>query len=305
MEENLDSTPGERYEQFETSEIIDSRKKTHKKKQFSLNQFIKYILVTFTVFCLLLLLFLLTKEKFPNIIKSPLEEKASSKICEAGYKNVGGKCVIDYGIKATYFTKEDNAHINLIGFVPDIPLRMTIDGKIVESASAPSTVSSPTQLTGNTNRDKIYNYLTGMGFSSAGAAAVMGNLRQESGFSANNVQDGMGYSDEDYVADIKSGKISREEFMNDGRGFGIAQWTYPARKAKLYDKLGAQNIDSLEGQLDFMYNEMGEDLRNSMKTADDVNSATTKFHNVYERSADTSMSGRQSFAREVYDAYNA
>ena len=136
MEENLDSTPGERYEQFETSEIIDSRKKTHKKKQFSLNQFIKYILVTFTVFCLLLLLFLLTKEKFPNIIKSPLEEKASSKICEAGYKNVGGKCVIDYGIKATYFTKEDNAHINLIGFVPDIPLRMTIDGKIVESTKS-------------------------------------------------------------------------------------------------------------------------------------------------------------------------
>ena len=196
-------------------------------------------------------------------------------------------------------TNYQNADSNAVKYL-DIK-----DGKIVESASAPSTVSSPTQLTGNTNRDKIYNYLTGMGFSSAGAAAVMGNLRQESGFSANNVQDGMGYSDEDYVVDIKSGKISREEFMNDGRGFGIAQWTYPARKAKLYDKLGAQNIDSLEGQLDFMYNEMGEDLRNSMKTADDVNSATTKFHNVYERSADTSMSGRQSFAREVYDAYNA
>ena len=91
---------------------------------------------------------------------------------------------------------------------------------------------------------------------------------------------------------------------SDGRGFGIAQWTYPTRKAKLYDKLGAQNIDSLEGQLDFMYNEMSDDLKNSMKSATDVNSATTKFHNVYERSADKSMSGRQGFAREVYDAYN-
>lgn len=178
------------------------------------------------------------------------------------------------------------------------------DGKIVESTSAPTSIGTSTQLTGNSNRDKVYNYLIGQGFSAAGAAGIMGNLRQESGFLSNNVQNGMGYSDEDYVADIKSGKISREEFMNDGRGFGIAQWTYPTRKAKLYDTLGKDNIDSLEGQLDFMYNEMGDDLKNSMKSATDVNSATTKFHNVYERSADKSMSGRQSFAREVYDAYN-
>lgn len=178
------------------------------------------------------------------------------------------------------------------------------DGKIIESTSAPTSIGTSTQLTGNSNRDKVYNYLIGLGFSAAGAAGIMGNLRQESGFLSNNVQNGMGYSDEDYVADIKSGKISREEFMNDGRGFGIAQWTYPTRKAKLYDTLGKDNIDSLEGQLDFMYNEMGDDLKNSMKSATDVNSATTKFHNVYERSADKSMSGRQSFAREVYDAYN-
>lgn len=179
------------------------------------------------------------------------------------------------------------------------------DGKIVESTSAPTSIGTSTQLTGNSNRDKVYNYLIGQGFSAAGAAGIMGNLRQESSFLANNVQNGMGYSDEDYVADIKSGKISREEFMNDGRGFGIAQWTYPTRKAKLYDTLGKDNIDSLEGQLDFMYNEMGDDLKNSMKSATDVNSATTKFHNVYERSADKSMSGRQGFAREVYDAYNS
>lgn len=178
------------------------------------------------------------------------------------------------------------------------------DGKVIESATA-TTPGSTTQLTGDSNRDKVHNYLISAGFSEAGAAAIMGNLRQESGYLANNVQNGMGYSDEDYVADIKSGKISREEFMNDGRGFGIAQWTYPTRKAKLYDTLGKDNIDSLEGQLDFMCDEMGEDLRNSMKSASDVNSATTKFHNKYERSADTSMSGRQNFAREVYNTYNA
>ena len=183
------------------------------------------------------------------------------------------------------------------------------DGKIIETNKKPSIsdssfVYTSTGLDGNSDRDKVYNYLKQKGFSAAGIAGIMGNLRQESSFLASNVQNGMGYSDEQYVKDIKSGKISREKFINDSRGFGIAQWTYPARKAKLYDTLGAQNIDSLEGQLNFMYDEMGENLRKTMKNATNINSATTTFHNTYERSADKSMSTRQGFANEIYSAYN-
>ena len=53
-----------------------------------------------------------------------------------------------------------------------------------------------------------------------------------------------------------------------------------------------------------MYDEMGENLRKTMKNATNINSATTTFHNTYERSADKSMSTRQGFANEIYSAYN-
>ena len=131
----------------------------------------------------------------------------------------------------------------------------------------------------------------------------MGNLEQESTFSPSNVQNNMGYSDEDYVNGIKNGTISRESFINDGRGFGIAQWTYPSRKANLYDTLGPENIDSLDGQLNFMYDEMGEGMRNKMQTADNINSATTDFHDSYEKSADKSMATRQGNAQSIYKEY--
>lgn len=176
------------------------------------------------------------------------------------------------------------------------------DGKVVVTDTPGSNYKS-TNLIGNTNKDKIYNYFKNKGFNDIGIAAIMGNLEQESTFSPSNVQNNMGYSDEDYVNGIKNGTISRESFINDGRGFGIAQWTYPSRKANLYDTLGPENIDSLDGQLNFMYDEMGEGMRNKMQTADNINSATTDFHDSYERSADKSMATRQGNAQAIYKEY--
>ena len=175
---------------------------------------------------------------------------------------------------------------------------------IKEDGSFEITIGPAYANTGEANRDKIYNYLKDKGFNDVGIAAIMGNLRQESVFSPSNVQDNMGYTDEDYVKGIKNGSISREDFINDARGFGIAQWTYPTRKANLYDALGPEKIDSLDAQLDFMYDEMGDNLRDTMKNATDINSATTTFHNKYERSDDATMSHRQESAHEVYDIYN-
>ena len=159
-------------------------------------------------------------------------------------------------------------------------------------------------LTGNSNEEQIYNYLVSKGFSPQGAAGIMGNLQQESNFRADNVQNGMGYEDADYVAGIKNGTISREDFANDSRGFGIAQWTYHTRKAALYDYLGPENIDSLGGQLDFMIQEMGADLSSDMKKATSASQAAAKFHNVYEKSADANTSTREGYASNIYNKYN-
>ena len=166
-----------------------------------------------------------------------------------------------------------------------------------------STTSSTGTLTGSTNEEKAWNYLISKGFSKAGAAAILGNLTRESSIIPSNVQNGMGYSDEEYVNGIKNGTISRESFINDKRGFGIVQWTYSSRKAKLYDTLGPQNIDNLQAQLEFMYNEMGSDLKQAMSSATDVASATKTFHDSYERSADKTMTKRTNSATEVYNRY--
>ncbi len=165
--------------------------------------------------------------------------------------------------------------------------------------------ATASELSGSNNTEQVWNYLISKGFSPAGAAGIMGNLVRESGLIAGNVQNGMGYSDEAYVNGIKNGTISREQFINDSRGFGIAQWTYSTRKAALYDALGPENIDNLSMQLDFMCNEMGGNLRNSMMNATSPAAAANEFHNVYERSADRTTANRQNSAVSIYNQYVA
>ena len=163
--------------------------------------------------------------------------------------------------------------------------------------------SSSQTLTGANNAEQIWNYLKSEGMTSVAIAGIMGNLAQESGLRADNVQNHMGYEDAEYVAAIKSGEISREEFINDKRGFGIAQWTYHSRKAKLYDTLGPQNIDSLGGQLAFMVDEMGSNLVNRMNNAGSVNEATDIFQYSYERAGKPNMENRRNQANGYYSQY--
>lgn len=172
------------------------------------------------------------------------------------------------------------------------------------TSQSTSTGNNPT-LTGANNAEQIWNYLKSQGFSDAGIAGIMGNLQQESGLRADNVQNHMGYEDADYVAAIKSGAISRDEFIHDSRGFGIAQWTYHTRKAALYDTLGPQNIDSLAGQLSFMVNEMGDDLTGKLKSATSVNDATDVFQYTYERAGKPNMENRRNQANGFYSTYSS
>ena len=139
MKEKLEITDEEQYEQFETGEIKSSKKSKHSKKFLSIKQYIKYTLLTFTILCFVIFLFNITSNPSSspkNKIESPIEKLPLKKKCDIGFKNVGDKCVIDYAIKGTYVTHKDNEEIHLLGFVPDFPLRMTIDGKIVESTKS-------------------------------------------------------------------------------------------------------------------------------------------------------------------------
>lgn len=180
----------------------------------------------------------------------------------------------------------------------------TVQLRLEQPVTTNSNNSSNPTLTGANNAEQIWNYLKSQGFSDAGIAGIMGNLAQESGLRADNVQNHMGYEDAEYVAGIKNGTITREDFINDSRGFGIAQWTYHTRKAKLYDTLGPQNIDCLAGQLSFMVNEMGDDLTNKLKNASSVNEATDVFQYSYERAGKPNMENRRNQANGFYSTYS-
>ena len=165
--------------------------------------------------------------------------------------------------------------------------------------------STSTVLTGNTNQDKIWNYLLDRGYSKIAAAGIMGNWRQESAFNPSSVQDSSEYTDEDYTNKVNSGAISREDFGYDEIGYGIAQWTYYSRKLNLYDYKKNKNvsIDDLAMQLEFFETEASTDLYNQLNNSTSPECAADIFHNVYENSADTSTRLRQRYAKDIYDVY--
>ena len=67
-------------------------------------------------------------------------------------------------------------------------------------------------LTGKNNEEKIWNFLTGKGLNSYGAAGLMGNLFAESGLNPHNLQNTyekkLGYTDDDYTDAVDSGKYT-------------------------------------------------------------------------------------------------
>lgn len=66
-------------------------------------------------------------------------------------------------------------------------------------------------LTGKNNEEKIWNFLTGKGLNSYGAAGLMGNLFAESGLNPHNLQNTyekkLGYTDDSYTDAVDCGSI--------------------------------------------------------------------------------------------------
>ena len=71
-------------------------------------------------------------------------------------------------------------------------------------------------------------------------AGIMGNLYQESLLNPYNLQDSgntyyNGMTDAAYTAQVDAGRISKESFIGDGFGYGLAQWTWNTYKKHLYN----------------------------------------------------------------------
>lgn len=152
-------------------------------------------------------------------------------------------------------------------------------------------------LRGNTNEERIWNFLKDKGLSDHGAAGLMGNLYAESALNPHNLQNTyekkLGYTDDTYTAAVDSGSYTN--FVRDSAGYGLAQWTYWSRKEGLlaYVRGLGASVGDLEAQLGYLFKELSEGytgLLATLKTATSVRTASDAVLTKYERPADQSAS---------------
>ena len=149
-------------------------------------------------------------------------------------------------------------------------------------------------LTGNTNAEKIWNYLIAHNLTKEGAAGLMGNIYAESGLIPMNLQNAyekkLGFTDATYTAAVDSGRYVN--FVRDSAGYGLCQWTYWSRKEALlnFAKAAGKSIGDLEMQLDFMLKELASypSLLNFLKMTHILREASDRVLTEYERPADQS-----------------
>ena len=159
----------------------------------------------------------------------------------------------------------------------------------------------------------IWEYLKAQGMTDAGVAGLMGNLYAESGLRPNNLQNSyegkLGMADAEYTEMVDRGTYAN--FGNDRAGYGLAQWTYPSRKAALlaYAKAAGKSIGDLEMQLGFLMQELSTGYKtvlNVLRTTVSVREASDIVLLQFERPADQSEARRKQraeYGQKYFDKY--
>lgn len=153
----------------------------------------------------------------------------------------------------------------------------------------------------------IYDRLRAAGLTEAGALAVLGNFDCESNCISYRLQGDFtsGYPEScQYTADVDSGRISKQQFQNDQKGYGLAQWTYWSRKAALYDfwKYRGGSIGDETMQVEFTLLELRSDysgLMNYLCTSTDLYECTKQFCYKFENPAFKNVDARYNAAVRI------
>lgn len=161
------------------------------------------------------------------------------------------------------------------------------------------------------NEKRIWAALIGkLGDNHFAAAGIMGNLYAESALNPRNLQGSfekkLGLSDDEYTRGVDFGTYTN--FVRDGAGYGLAQWTYWSRKEKLlaFAKSRGASIGDLEMQLDYLWMEMESyrGLVDRLRAAKSVREASDIFMLEYERPKDQGESARTRRAAYGQKYYN-
>ena len=160
----------------------------------------------------------------------------------------------------------------------------------------------------------IWKFFEEKGLNAYAIAGIMGNLYAESGLKPRNIQNSfekkLGMNDDTYTAAVDTGAYSRDAFIHDGAGYGLAQWTFYTRKAGLYDfaKDREMSIGDIYTQLEFLWTEFTDRVKMlaELAASKSVQEASNIILHQFEKPADQSSSvekKRAKFGKVYYDKF--
>lgn len=161
------------------------------------------------------------------------------------------------------------------------------------------------------NENVIWKALKKAGYNDYAAAGIIGNLIAESNLKPMNMQNSfeqsLGFNDTTYTKAVDAGN---HDFVHDGVGYGLAQWTFWSRKEALlnYAKSINKSIGDLDMQIDFLIHELKgyTEVENVLRNAKNVREASDIVLLKYEQPANTSIEVqmlRYNYAMGIYQEF--
>lgn len=155
----------------------------------------------------------------------------------------------------------------------------------------------------------MWNAIRAEGYSEAGTAGILGNLKAESLLAPNNLQDSyeakLGHTDESYSAAVDNGTYSKDRFIHDAAGYGLAQWTYYSRKQGLYEYCKGKGVSIYDesAQIEYLLQEMKGyvGLSSFLKTTDNVDEASDRVCREFEQPAVNNYAIRRRYSHDIFD----
>jgi hypothetical protein len=181
---------------------------------------------------------------------------------------------------------ESNAQKTLRQIQENLRLKKEGDGETGKSTTDESMPEGTGALVGNTNAEKVFNFLKGAGFTEQAAAGVIGNLMQESGVNPKSKQ------------------------LGGGPGRGIMQWGTGPGSGGRWDALVAwasssgKDPWSLDTQVEWMMKEMRSyGTYNRLKGVTDVKKAVVIFESEMEKAGVPNYPRRYQYAADALASF--
>lgn len=158
---------------------------------------------------------------------------------------------------------------------------------------------------------KLQIFLVKNGMTMQGACGLIANLQHESGLSSTNLENAynnkFGMNDIQYTYAVDNGSYS--QFVGDSAGYGLAQWTFYARKQALLDFAQAKrkSIGDFDMQMEFLLKELKTNYKavyNLLCSSTNLDECTRYVMIHFERPLNQSESaqmGRVQTAKSIYE----